>query len=216
MKLEQELEEQPLCFEASYNGSRKWLQLAKDYYRAILWGYMHTVAKCARKHYTAWLPRTSFRQLWWSRLCNLGVFEQPSYSCFSLLWLRATAGLQAGQPTASLGIYPGGQLYHPWVVVHTAILVIYLVTHLCQGLIRASKASPCMSTKLYFHPWYMYDYMFGTCVLPQISICLSKMAVDPAALSYRQRLCMRACVCVAVCSPSNALYSTTLCLTDTQ
>lgn len=44
----------------------------------------------------------------------------------------------------------------------------------------------------------------GKTVLLQISICSFKMAAEPAALSWRQRLCMR----VRVCSPHNALHLT--------
>ena len=53
-----------------------------------------------------------------------------------------------------------------------------------------------MSSKLYFHPdRYVYKlysasyimYIFLKYILLQISICLSKIAADPAALSWRQR-----------------------------
>ena len=51
----------------------------------------------------------------------------------------------------------------------------------CTRLVGASKASPLMTPKPHFRPdicryIYIYIYMFGTYVLPQISICSSKMA----------------------------------------
>ena len=74
-------------------------------------------------------------------------------------------------------------------------LLVKLDNALTAIIVAREASFQVMLTKPYFYPdWciyvyvHIYLYMCGTYILLQISICSSKMADDPAALSWSQLL----------------------------